>query len=406
MNNGKKNIKYFNAIELDNTSITLGKMYKYNMEISYIKPYYQGNKIIFRTPMMFLHNQPKNIYDNDGKYLTGDYYSIDLLFYNNDNDEDVTLFEKWYKDLEDTLCKLLKKRQYLKLKRSNFRSNFYYDEYKKANKIKLRLDTKKSNFFILNQQNKLSCRINYDELVCPTYGLFIIELENIWVKRPVILDDSDFAENTYGFNFVVHASQCLPSHCIINPININSDDFGSDTNKLINFKLTTTTSSCPPPPPPPFPNMLLNIGNTQPEIPEYLKTYMSMLKMGVPKPAVKHKMTMVGLDPELLDNHHKITNNNTMNNIPSNTLINNDTIPKITSDMLKGISLKKTAITKHKKKPPVSTMGFNISLDDILTMRSNLKKQQEPKIYEKPRYKSDSDDDSMSDFSDDDTSDI
>jgi hypothetical protein len=403
MSNGKKNIKYFNAIELDKPTITLGKMYKYNMEISYIKPYYQGNKIIFRTPMMFLYNQPKNIYDNDGKYLTGDYYSIDLLFYNNDNDDDVTLFEKWYTDLEDTLCNILKKRQYLNLKRSNFRSNFYYDEYKKANKLKLRLDTKKSNFFILNQQNKLSSRINYDELVCPTYGLFIIELENIWVKRPVILDDSDFTENTYGFNFVVHASQCLPSHCIINPININPDDFGSDTDKLINFKLATTTSSCPPPPPPPpFPNMFLNIGNTQPEIPEYLKTYMSMLKMGVPKLAVKHKMTMVGLDPELLDNPNKSTTN-IFDNI---SIINNDTIPKITSDMLKGVSLRKTDITLNKKKPPVSNMGFNVSLDDILSMKSKLIKQHEPKLYEKPRYKSDSDDDNMSDFSDNETSDI
>ena len=95
-NVNKKNIKYFSNIEIDKKQLSLGKMFKYNMEISYIKPYYQGNKIIFRTPMMYLPNPPKNIYDNDGKYLNGDYYNIDLLFFNNDNDEDVSLFEKWY----------------------------------------------------------------------------------------------------------------------------------------------------------------------------------------------------------------------------------------------------------------------------------------------------------------------
>ena len=49
-------------------------------------------------------------------------------------------------------------------------------------------------------------------------------------------------------------------------------------------------------------------------------------------------------------------------------------------------------------------MGFNVSLDDILNMKSKLKKRPIPKVYEKPRYKSDSEDD-YSDFTDSDSDD-
>jgi hypothetical protein len=395
-NKKKLNIKYFTDIDLDEKNkLSLGKMYKYNMEISYIKPYFNGEKIIFKTPMLYIPNKPRNIYDNEGKFLTNDYYNLDLLFFN-DDDEDINIFDSWIINLEKKIWKLLKKRPYLKLKKKNFRTSIYDDIIRKCRKLKLRLDTKISKFYLLENQNKLSSRIKYNELVTPTYGLFIIELENIWVKRPIILDNDDIIENTFGFNFVVHASQCLPSHCVINPINdITSETFGNTTNKLFN-KLNNNlnkNNNIPPPPPlpgilPPPPPPLIKL---EPVIPEYLNTYFKMIKLGIPRNAVKQKMQLQGIDPNLLDNPHQ----NNVNKQSSNT----NTIPKITADMLQSVSLKKgKPIEKKKKKPSNTSMGFNVSLDDILNMKSKLKKSTPPVIYEKPRYNTDSDDDNVSDF--------
>ena len=408
----KLNIKQFYEINLDEKkNVSIGKMFKYNMEISYIKPYYLGERLIFKTPMLYIPTKPRNIYDNEGKYMTTDYYNIDLLFFN-DEDEDVSRFEKWLIKLEKVIWKLLKKRPYLNLKKENFRTSIYEDDIRKCCKIKLRLDTKVSKFYLLENQNKLGTRIKYNELVAPTYGLFIIELENIWVKRPFNLDDDDITENSFGFNFVVHASQCLPSHCNINPINnISFETFGNSTQKLLH-KFNSLNTNIPPPPPPPLPGMMgppppppppLLGGNIKsPEIPEYLETYFRMIKMGVPRVAVKQKMVLQGVDPDLLDNPHSKNNSST-----TSTSTNNGTPPRITSDMLKGVTLKKGKPIEKVKKKITGGMGFNVSLDDILSMKSRLKKREPPKVFEKPRYFNNTSDEEESDFtsSDDDLSD-
>lgn len=401
MNNGiKKKIKYFNEYELSNKNFKLGKMFKYDLEVSYIKVYYNQCNIVFKSPMMFIPSSPVKI-NNHTRYLTHNHYNVDLLFYNGDNDPDVIEFEKWYNKLEDIIYKLLKKRAYLKVRKRNFRTNFYYDEYKKSNKIKMRIDSVHSKFYLLNQLSKLSNKVNFTDMKYPTYGLFIIELENIWVKRPIILDDDDNNESTFGFNFIIHASQCLPSHCVLNNINVTDNDF--DSNKLLNFKDNPSLSLAPPPPPPP-PNFSLMSNNNSSNdnnvnvIPEFIKKFMDMMKKGVPREAVKHKMKMQGINPDLLDNPHSISTMTTSNN---NSMTNsNNSISKITSDMLKDVKLKKCVIDEgENKKKKVSNYGFNISLDDILNMKSKLKKQPMPKIYEKPRYNEDSDS-SLSDYTD------
>lgn len=402
MNNGvKKKIKKFNEYELSIKNFKLGKMFKYDLEVSYIKVYYNQDNIVFKSPMMFMPSSPVKI-NNQSRYLTNNHYYIDLLFYNGDNDPDVIEFEKWYNKLEDIVYKLLKKRAYLKVRRRNFRTNFYYDEYKKSNKIKMRIDSVYSKFYLLNQLSKLSNKVNFTDMKYPTYGLFIIELENVWIKRPIILDDDDNDESIFGLNFIIHASQCLPSHCVLNNLNITDNDF--DSNKLLNFKDNSSLSLAPlaPPPPPLPPNFSLtsnnNSSNNGNVIPEFIQKFMDMMKKGVPREAVKHKMKMQGINPDLLDNPYSISNiplsnNNSMSN-------SNNSISKITSDMLKDVKLKKCIIDEEgNKKKKVSNYGFNISLDDILNIKSKLKKQPIPKIYEKPRYNEDSNS-SLSDYTD------
>jgi hypothetical protein len=400
--NVKCKIKYFNEYKLLDKNFKLGKMFKYDLEISYIKVYYEDNNIIFKSPMMYIPIHPIKI-DNQCRYLTNYHYNIDLLFYNGENDNEVLEFENWYKSLEDIIYKLLKKRKYLKIKKRNFRTNFYYDEYKKSNKIKMKIDSTHSKFYLLTQINKLSNKLNINDIKYPTYGLFIIELQNIWIKRPIILDDDDSCENIFGINFIIHASQCLPSHCILNNFDVTITDKDFDSHKLLNIANTHSPPLPPPPPPPLFPSLNLSLSNNnsdEKKIPEFIKKYLDMVKKGIPRDAVKHKMKMQGLNPELLDNPY-LKNNDDGDNNSNNNINEFNNITKITSNMLKNVKLKKCVVDEEKKKKKISNIGYNISLDDILNMKSKLKKQPAPKIYEKPRYNEETSS-SMSDYTDSD----
>jgi hypothetical protein len=399
INKQKQKLTYFKDLDIKTKDVlSLGKMFKYNMEISYIKPYLNGERIVFKTPMLYIPNKPRNIYDNDGKFMTSDYYNLDLLFFN--DEDDVKEFEEWIIELEKRVWKLLKKRSYLKLKKENLRTSIYEDSYRDCCKLKLRLDSKVSKFYLLENQNTLGKRVKYSELVAPTYGIFIIELENIWVRRPTVLNEDDNVKNTFGFNFVIHASQCLPSHCVINPIDeLAVEAFGNSSAKLLNkmnlLQSQNASSAPPPPPPPPPPGFGVPPPPlpppSQPTIPDFLQPFMRMLKMGVPRVGVKQKMQLQGLDPSLLDNP-------TMGKTSSTSTGSGGSIPRITADMLQGITLKKGKAIEKVKKKPTGGMGFNVSLDDILNMKSRLKKREPPKVYEKPRYQSDSEDDTESDY--------
>ena len=255
-------------------------------------------------------------------------------------------------------------------------SNLKNDEYRDCSKLVLKLD-KQTNFFMLDAQGKIGSRIDYKtELKVPCYAVFIIELASIWVRKNNTHldtnDQSDTSSNakspvTWGINFIVHAAQCLPCHLSIIPI--------SDLT-FLPVKLPQSTqqqSSCPPPPPP------------MPTQPSFMDMYTKMLKMGIPRAAVKHKMTMVGLDPNLLDNPHAIsTNNNNINTLP----VTSSSLPKITTDMLTGIKLKKGDDTTKKaslKNIQKASHGFEVKLDELLDIKSRLKT---PKDNGLPTYSS------------------
>jgi len=152
-----------------------------------------------------------------------------------------------------------------------------------------------------------------------------------------------------------------------------------------------------PPPPPPLPGMMPPPPPPMPQavVPEFLQPYLRMIKMGVPRVAVKQKMQLQGVNPDLLDNPNNGNNANGNNANGNNT---NTGIPKITADMLKGVMLKKGKPIEKAKKKISGGMGFNVSLDDILSMKSRLKKREPPKVFEKPRYFNNTSDEEESDF--------
>lgn len=364
--------KYFkdhgNIAEL----ISLGKTYKYSIDKSFIKPYINGDRFIFQTPMLYMPYAAKHVDSYNSGGIGFDNWHIDASFYNGENDPDIHEFESWLKALEYDIYKVMRKRSNLGITVGGKLSNLKNDEYRDCSKLVLKLD-KQSNFFMLDAQGKIGSRIDYKtELKAPCYAVFIIEVSSIWVRKNTTqldtIDQQSATKSsvTWGINFIVHAAQCLPSHLSIAPI---------PELKFLPIKLPQQQSSCVPPPPPPMPHQ-----------PSFMDTYTKMLKMGIPRDAVKHKMTMAGLDPNLLDNHQLAL----ASHIPITLPITTSLPPKITADMLTGIKLKKADDTTHQNTKPLKNIqkpshGFEVKLDELLDIKSRLKK---PKDTGLPTYSS------------------
>lgn len=381
--------KYFKDHVNIAESISLGKTYKYSIDKSFIKPYLNGDRFIFQTPMLYMPYAAKHVDSYNSGGIGFDNWHIDASFYNAENDPDVAEFETWLKGLEHDIYKVMRKRSNLGITVGGKLSNLKNDEYRDCSKLVLKLD-KQTNFFMLDAQGKIGSRIDYKtELKVPCYAVFIIELASIWVrKNNTHLDTNDqFGASsngkstvTWGINFIVHAAQCLPCHLSIVTI--------PELTFLPNSRLTTKQQDgqlSAPPAPPPIPSSLSN-----PEF-SFMDTYTKMLKMGIPRAAVKHKMVMAGLDPNLLDNPQSATTQHVTSSSQKNILIS-DTPPKITSDMLSGVKLKKAAqdidstkqnVKNVKKGKPVG--GFEVNLDELLNIKSRLKK---PKDTGLPTYSS------------------
>lgn len=364
-------------------SLSLGKTYKYSIDKSFIKPYINGDRFIFQTPMLYMPYAAKHVDSYNSGGIGFDNWHIDASFYNTENDPDVAEFETWLKALEYDIYKVLRKRSNLGITVSGKLSNIKNDEYRDCSKMVLKLD-KQTNFFLLDAQGKIGGRIDYKtELKPPCYAVFIIEVASLWIRKNTThLDTVDISQQTksstvtWGINFIVHAAQCLPCHLSIAPI----PDLKFLPVKLPQLVTQGNVNPSGPPPPPPMP------------VPSFMDTYTRMLKMGIPKDAVKHKMTMAGLDPQLLDKPCPQLQVQTLTTVPlftSDTNYQPVTPPKLTSDMLSGVKLKKsvqdTDNTKLNIKKTKLVAGFEVNLDELLDIKSRLKK---PKDTGLPTYSS------------------
>jgi hypothetical protein len=366
---------------IDKNNIKLGKTFKYSLGDSYYLTnlYYinQSNdisninekiekrqdivdektKLIIQTPLMYIPNSI--IYFNEKPFL-------ELSFNNEDNDKDISEFKLWITTLEDYIFKLIKRRSTLNIKKENMVSILKQKNSNYANsstKILVPINMNISKCILTDDGKKSKFLFNW-EIPVPTYGISIVWVKNIWVKN-----------GKWGINLFMYASRVMNSH-ILDPIDFlgldNSDNKTIKTYDVIKqFK--------------PDEKMIIQVG----QIPEYIM-FFKMLKLGIPKEAVKQKIALGGLDIRIIDypatapyatvlhyisnphlgpyvNNNNNTNTNINININSNTInntINNDNSnnetniilnrPSIKLDLLKNISgggfkLKKVDIDENEK---------------------------------------------------------
>ena len=362
--------------EIDNKNIKIGKTFKYSLgsdsnyhltNIYYINPNSSTTststtptpnsstspnenenkkqdaiddktKLIIQTPLMYIPN--KIIYFNEKPFL-------ELSFNNEENDKDVSEFKKWITNLEDYIFKLIKKRTSLCIEKSNMCSilktntniNTNINKYNNTNKLIVPINTNVSKCILNDDCNNKKSKILFNwEIPTPTYAISIIWVKNIWVKK-----------GKWGINLFMYTSRVMNSH-MLDPIefmgldiNINNKSIKTqDITKL--FKDDTNAS--------------IQIG----QVPEYTM-YFKMLKMGIPKDAVKQKMSLLNLDTRYIDYPdttpyitvmHYISNpnlgpyikpnNNSLQNISNNISNNISTLPirpnmpNMQLDLLKNIS--------------------------------------------------------------------
>jgi hypothetical protein len=314
----------------------------------------EKTKLIIQTPLMYIPNNI--IYFNEKPFL-------ELSFNNEDNDKDISKFKEWILEIENYFYKLIKRRTTLNIKKENMISilkqkNINYKNSSTKILVPINMNISKC---ILNDDIKKSKFLFNWEIPVPTYGISIIWIKNIWIKN-----------NKWGINLFMYASRVMNSH-ILDPIEFLGID--NDNKSIKKYEVVKKFKDNE--------KMTILIG----QIPEYIM-FFKMLKIGIPKDAVKQKISLAGLDIRIIDYPedtpyttalHYISNsnlgpyikkNNNMNELNSklinNSNINNtDTIksnlntsslslsrPNIKLDLLKninsgGFKLKKVDINQN-----------------------------------------------------------
>lgn len=349
---------------INNNNIKLGKTFKYSLgENYYLTNIYYINtsatatsttiipekiekkqdaiddktKLIIQSPLMYIPNSI--IYFNEKPFL-------ELSFNNEENDKDVSDFKTWIINLEEYIYKLIKKRSTLTIKKENMVSILKAKNVNYANsstKILIPISMNISKCILTDDSKKSKFLFNW-EIPVPTYGISIIWVKNIWVKN-----------GKWGINLFMYASRVMNSH-ILDPLDfLGLDD--SNNKSIKKYEVIKQFKEDD--------KMSIQVG----QVPEYTM-FFKMLKIGIPKPAIKQKIELSGLDIRIIDYPetapyatvlHYISNphlgpyvkSNTQNTtvssstLPistlSNTLLPNtllpNTQPNIKLDLLKNISL-------------------------------------------------------------------
>ena len=225
-------------------------------------------KLIIQTPLMYIPNSI--IYFNEKPFL-------ELSFNNEENDKDVSDFKTWITNLEDYIYKLIKKRSTLNIKKENRVSILKPKNVNYANsstKILIPISMNISKCILTDDSKKSKFLFNW-EIPVPTYGISIIWVKNIWVKN-----------GKWGINLFMYASRVMNSH-ILDPIDfLGLDDSNNKSIKKYEVMKQFKEDE----------KMSIQVG----QVPEYTM-FFKMLKIGIPKPAIKQKIELSGLDIRIID---------------------------------------------------------------------------------------------------------
>ena len=292
----------------------------YNIPIKYLV-----NNLIIQTPIIFI---PFTI----NKYKGNNY--LDISFLNSEIDKEMSLFKKFIIDFNKYIETIInKKNKNLEFVNSIKKSNSIFPD-----RLRLSID---DNILVFNDKKQL---INFDMIQPKIYSKLLISPLCIWKNN-----------KQFGIKWYILQTKIYPK-LILDCYSFIDDD--EDTNKN---KETT-----------------INYKNH----PKYSK-YFKMVSCGVPKDAVKHKMLIDNLDPNILDgniNNKSTIINDCQNNLKDvlNKNMCNLNRPKIN---LSELINKNKELTKNKseslhdiKNNNNSMLMFRPTMSDILNQKDKLKK--------------------------------
>ena len=277
-----------NIEQIDNKNIRLGKTFKYGGDYHLTNLYYlaeddsastldkekqaarqdavdEKTKLIIQTPLMFIPNSM--IYFNEKPFL-------ELSFNNEDNDKDVLAFKEWFQQLEEYIFRLIKRRSSLGITCEGMVSSIKTGNGRGVStKLLVPINVNVSKC-VLNDDNKRNKILFNWEIPVPTYGISIIWIKNIWVKR-----------GKWGVNLFMYATRVMNSH-VLDPVDFLGADCDNKSVRTVDVINKFHKDE----------KMSILVG----QVPEYTM-YFKMLKLGIPRDAVKQKMTLLGIDARVID---------------------------------------------------------------------------------------------------------
>ena len=291
------NPQLFSSIQLEN--IRLGKIFKYGdghyminiynsldaAEISALEKDKrrqettdEHSKLVVQTPLLYIPHGVVYFSANSAEKP-----NLHMVMQNYENDDQIAKFQEWLNNLEKHMFELLKSKRVLGITDSSHtKYSIIKDKSDKYNKnlyTPINKATSKCVISIIGKRDKLL--FDWD-IPTPTYGVSLIWIKNIWIKG-----------GKWGINLFTYACKVMDSH-ILEPRYI-MDNFNLDNKSVraedINRYFTGNSL--------PNTNNIDDI-NTMGKHEEYGKYY-KMLKMGVPREAVRHKLQSVGINPAMLD---------------------------------------------------------------------------------------------------------
>ncbi len=274
-----------NIEEIDNKNIRLGKTFKYGGDYHLTNLYYladgetgllekqsarqdaidEKTKLIIQTPLMFIPNSM--IYFNEKPFL-------ELSFNNEDNDKDVLAFKNWFVQVEEYIYKLIKRRTSLGITKEGMISSIKTGNTRGVStKLLVPININVSKC-VLNDDGKRNKILFNWEIPVPTYGISIIWIKNVWVKR-----------GKWGVNLFMYATRVMNSH-FLDPVDFLGMDMDNKSVRTVDVINKFQKDE----------KMSILVG----QAPEYTM-YFKMLKLGIPRDAVKQKMTLLGIDSRVID---------------------------------------------------------------------------------------------------------